>query len=283
MTGCCETTVQGLANPMGTQQGETVKPGSMSKRTALILEIIQKAGDQGANIQHVKAALNDGSDDKQTRTSMAKMAQKGIVFTSEGKSHRMYFATQEWAAACKKSKKHKDRPWNCMSTLTMRNACHEAVKFAGDGGILTRHIAEKLGKHVKTAQKAMNWLRSRGDVFLCVNSAPPRYFLSEEQAEAYMAQRGKIAQSYGTSRPKIEKPVKKTVSLVLVKREDEKSIKAPVIKWQNQKAIIPAGVKITVRNAPPGRFEATGQYLYFSALQIGSYKQSDSAIARAYG
>lgn len=276
-----------------------MKPGSMSKRTALILEIIQKAGEQGANIQHVKAALNDGSDDKQTRTSMAKMAQKGIVFTSKGKSRRMYFANPEWAAMCKKVPKKQLR-WNCMSGNAMRKACIELVRFAGDGGILTRDIASKLVKHIKTAQKAMNFLRSSGDVFLCVNAAPARYFMTEEQADAYMAQRKKPAKTYSASRQKCDKPKEpkppkepkqpkpkaqkayKPNQLVL-KTEDQKSIKAPVIKWENQEAIIPAGVKITVRNAPPGRFEATGQDSYFSALQIGSYKPSDSAIARAYG
>lgn len=263
----------------------------MSKRTALILEIIQKAGEQGANIQHVKAALNDGSNHNQTRNSMAKMAKKGIVFTSKGKSHRIYFAKPEWAEACKKVPKKQLR-WNCMSGNAMREACIGLVRFAGDGGILTRDIASKLGKHIKTAQKAMNWLRSRGDVFLCVNAAPARYFLTEEHAEAYMAQQKKQAKTYSAKRPKCDKTkdpkspnaqkVYKPNQLVL-KTENQKSIKAPVIKWENQEPIIPVGVKITVRNAPPGRFEATGQYLYFSALQIGSYKQSDSAIARAYG
>ena len=277
-----------------------MKKGSITKRTEKIIEIINDAGEKGATIEFVVAAMNDGSDNKKVRTAMAKIASKGLVFTSEGKSRRTYFATQEWAAACQKAKKRKYREWNCMSTITMRNACHDAVKFAGAGGVLTRHIAEKLGKHLKTAQKAMNWLRSRGDVFLCVNAKPPRYFLNEEQAQAYMAQQKKPAKTYSAKRPKCDKPKEpkppkepkqpkqkaqkayKPNQLVL-KTEDQKSIKAPVIKWENQEAIIPEGVKITVRNAPPGRFEATGQDSYFSALAIGSYKPSDSAIARAYG
>lgn len=259
-----------------------MKPGQLSARTLAIVRIVQEAGESGIRVAEIHKALNDGTDKKSARTAIAKQAQNGLIFASGGKSMRVYFAKPEWAEAFKKVPKKKQQ-WNCMSGDAMRTACYDAVKFAGAGGILTRDIAEKLGKHIKTAQKAMNWLRSRSDVFLCVNAAPPRYFWNEEQAQAYMAQHGKIAQSYGTSRPKSEKPVKKNVSLVLVKREDEKSIKAPVIKWENQEAIIPAGVKITVRNAPPGRFEATGQDLYFSALQIGSYKPSDSAIARAYG
>lgn len=259
-----------------------MKPGQLSERTQAIVRIVKEAGESGIKINAIHSKYCPDQDIKSFRAAVAQQAKRGLIFASKAKTMRLYFAKKEWADVCN-TKPKKEQGWKEKSGDKMRSLCLDVVRFSGSCGILTKDIASKLDKNIKTVQCSMNWLRCRGEVFLCVNASPPRYFLTEEQAVAYMAQRGKIAQSYGTSRPKIEKPVKKTVSLVLVKREYEKSIKAPVIKWENQEAIIPAGVKITVRNAPPGRFEATGQYLYFSALQIGSYKPSDSAIARAYG
>jgi D-lyxose ketol-isomerase len=167
------------------------------------------------------------------------------------------------------------------------NDCLSLVKQSGADGISNDVAAQILSRNNRTIQTVHGRMLKNGDIFIGRVGNHHKYFATQEYADAYSSKQKKRQGQITRKRVEAKKPKEtkpKTAQEMMPKRLGTTAVVAEKkVSWVSEVATISADVKITVEKTPRGRFEPTGEESYFSSLQIGNYKPSDSAISRAYG
>jgi hypothetical protein len=258
----------------------TGRPPILTNR---ILEEVTKAGQDGIDSKQIFDNIARDITAQSIRSTLSRLVTGGLVF-SDNNNPRRYFARNEWAEVSPKREPVRRRTWWDKFSPEFGQAVEAMVYEAGSVGIDIDSVVEKTGRHVHTVQAVMSGLRRDGKSFTGRSLNEYRYFSKQEWADDYSHSRKPKKRVYAKTprKPREKKP--NTAIEIMPKRLGTTAVVADKkVSWASEVATISADVKITVEKTPRGRFEPTGEESYFSSLQIGNYKPSDSAISRAYG
>lgn len=258
----------------------TGRPPILTNR---IIEEVTKAGQDGIDSKQIFDNIARDITAQSIRSTLSRLVVGGSIF-SDSNNPRRYFARKDWAEVSPKREPVRRRTWWDKFSPEFGQAVEAMIAEAGSVGIDIDYVVEKTGRHVHTVQAVMSGLRRDGKSFTGRSLNEYRYFSKQEWADDYSHSRKPKKRVYAKTprKPKEKKP--NTAMELMPKRLGTTQIVVDKkVSWANEVAVIPEGVKRIVIDAPPGRFDPTGEESYFSSLQIGNYKPSETAISRAYG
>lgn len=259
------------------------KIGRPAVLTARIVAEIEKTSERGIESTELFNVMNRQITASTVRSTLCRLTTSGVIFM-DGNTPRRYFARKEWAEAVPMREQTRKRTWWDKFSPEFGQALKSMIAEAGSAGVDIDSVVAKTGRHVHTVQAVMSGLRRDGFSFTGRSLNEYRYFAKQEWADEYSHSRKPKKRVYAKKPRKPREAKPKAAQEPMPKRLGTTAVVVDKkVSWANEVAVIPEGVKRIVLDAPRGRFEPTGEESYFSSLQIGNYKPSESAIARAYG
>lgn len=259
---------------------KTGRPPILTNR---ILEEVEKAAWDGIDSRQMFDNIARDITAQSIRSTLSRMVATGCIFC-DSNNPRRYFARKEWAEDAPKREPVRRRTWWDKFSPEFGQAVKSMIAEAGSSGVDIDSVIAKTGRHVHTVQAVMSGLRRDGFSFTGRSLNEYRYFARQEWADEYSHSRKPKKRVYAKTPRKPREAKPKSALEPMPKRLGTTAVVVDKrVLWANEVAVIPEGVKRIVLDAPRGRFEPTGEESYFSSLQIGNYKPSESAIARAYG
>lgn len=264
------------------------KIGRPAVLTARIVAEIEKTAERGIESTELFNVMNRKITASTVRSTLCRLTTSGAIFM-DGNTPRRYFTRKEWADVVPMREPTRKRTWWDKFSPEFRNAVKSMIAEAGCAGVDIDSVVAKTGRHVHTVQAVMSGLRRDGFSFTGRSLNEYRYFAKQEWADDYSNSRKPKKRVYVKTPRKPREAKPRAANPIQVKEPMPKRLGTTAIvvdkkvSWANEVAVIPEGVKRIVLEAPRGRFEPTGEESYFSSLQIGNYKPSESAISRAYG